>query len=166
MPTTRSRITVTTSGAGVASGKDEIKCYPIDNMCRFSRQIEIQDDVWGDMELTKSVWSEKTITRQELAAAVYAAVSLPRKHGPCLVSFGLVGSKLDFSTDLAIPTHNVAYVQRSYLSDTHACQPAQLQHAAVSCSIAGALKVLQHPLLFSVVQNWCLFHGSCSWLIV
>ena len=76
---------MTTSGAGVASGKDEIKCYPIDNMCRFSRQIEIQDDVWGDMELTKSVWSEKTITRQELAAAVYAAVSLPRKDAAAFV---------------------------------------------------------------------------------
>ena len=82
---TRSRITVTTSGAGVASDKDEIKCYTIDKTNLFSRQIEIQDDVWGDMELTKSVWSEKTITRQELAAAVYDAVSLPRKDAAAFV---------------------------------------------------------------------------------
>jgi integration host factor subunit alpha len=39
----------------------------------------------GDIELTKSVWSEKTITRQELAAAVYAAVSLPRKDAAAFV---------------------------------------------------------------------------------
>ena len=82
---TRWKITVTTSGAGVASDKDEIKCYTIDKTNLFSRQIEIQDDVWGDMELTKSVWSEKTITRQELAAAVYAAVSLPRKDAAAFV---------------------------------------------------------------------------------
>ena len=74
-----------TSGAGAASGKDEFKCYPIDNMRRFSRQIETRDDVWGEMELTKSVWSEKTITRQELAAAVYDAVSLPRKDAAAFV---------------------------------------------------------------------------------
>ena len=76
---------MTTSGAGVPSGKDEIKCYTIDNMRRFSRQIATRDDVWGDMELTKSVWSKKTITRQELAAAVYAAVSLPRKDAAAFV---------------------------------------------------------------------------------
>ena len=76
---------MTTSGAGVASDKDEIKCYTIDKTNLFSRQIEIQDDVWGDMELTKSVWSEKTITRQELAAAVYDAVSLPRKDAAAFV---------------------------------------------------------------------------------
>jgi integration host factor subunit alpha len=76
---------VTTSGAGVASGKDKIKSYPIDNMRRFSRLIETHDDVWGGMELTKSVWSEKTITRQELGAAVYAAVSLPRKDAAAFV---------------------------------------------------------------------------------
>ena len=76
---------MTTSGAGVASDKDEIKCYTIDNMRRFSRQIATRDDVWGDMELTKSVWSEKTITRQELAAAVYDAVSLPRKDAAAFV---------------------------------------------------------------------------------
>ena len=82
---TRWKITETTSGAGAASGKDEIKCYPIDNMRRFSRQIETRDDVWGEMELTESVWSEKTITRQELAAAVYDAVSLPRKDAAAFV---------------------------------------------------------------------------------
>ena len=82
---TRWKITAMTSGAGVGNVKDEIKCYTIDKTNLFSRQIEIQDDVWGDMELTKSVWSEKTITRQELAAAVYDAVSLPRKDAAAFV---------------------------------------------------------------------------------
>ena len=85
MPMTRSRITVTTSGAGVASDKDEIKCYTIDNMRRFSRQIATRDDVWGDMELTKGVRSDHTLTRHELAEAVYAAVSLPRKDAAAFV---------------------------------------------------------------------------------
>ena len=35
--------------------------------------------------MTKSDWSEKTITRQELAEAVYAAVSLPRKDAAAFV---------------------------------------------------------------------------------
>ena len=85
MPMTRWKNTETTSGAEAASGKDEFKCYPIDYMSRFSQQIETRDDVGGDIELTKSIWSEKTITRQELAAAVYAAVSLPRKDAAAFV---------------------------------------------------------------------------------
>jgi integration host factor subunit alpha len=54
-------------------------------------------NIEGNRELTTGVRSEKTITRQELAEAVYAVVSLPRKEAA-----ELVGQVLDEICDALV----------------------------------------------------------------